>query len=94
MALILSSERLFYRGRVAAVYLVRLKQEFYGLEANQSLFYERLVKEAVHELGHGFGLRHCKNSKCVMYFSISLLDIDIKGRSFCSSCRRKYFKLD
>ena len=82
----------FYRGRAAAVYLPRLKQEFYGLKPNRALFYERLVKEAVHELGHAFGLRHCKNPKCVMYFSISLLDIDRKGRIFCSSCRRKYFR--
>lgn len=84
----------FYRGRVAVVYVSRLKQEYYGLRPNRTLFYERLVKEAIHELGHAFGLRHCKNSKCVMYFSISLLDIDRKGRSFCSSCRGKYFKLD
>jgi archaemetzincin len=80
----------FYRGRVAAVYLSRLRQEFYDLKPNSSLFYQRLVKEAIHELGHVFGLDHCKNSQCVMYFSTSLIDVDAKGRSFCYSCRKKY----
>jgi archaemetzincin len=80
----------FYRGRVAAVYLSRLRQEFYDLNPNSSLFYQRLVKEAVHELGHVFGFDHCKNSQCVMYFSTSLLDVDAKGRSLCYSCRKKY----
>jgi archaemetzincin len=82
----------FYRGRVAAIYLSRLRQEFYGLESNPPLFYERLVKEAIHELGHVFGLRHCKNSRCVMHFSTSLLDIDTKRRSFCRDCRKKNFR--
>ena len=36
----------FYRGRVAVVYVSRLKQEYYGLRPNRTLFYERLVKEA------------------------------------------------
>jgi archaemetzincin len=80
----------FYRGRVAAVYLSRLRQEFYGLKPNTWLFYQRLVKEAIHELGHVFGLDHCKKSQCVMYFSTSLIDVDAKGRSFCYSCRKKY----
>ena len=78
----------FYRGKVAAIYLTRLRQEFYGLRPNSSLFYERLVKEAIHELGHVFGLRHCKNPRCVMYFSNSLQDIDTKERSLCHTCKR------
>jgi len=82
----------FYRGRVATLYLSRLRQEFYGLKPNPSLFYERLLKEAIHELGHVFGFGHCKNSRCVMHFSTSLLDIDTKGRSFCPSCRKKNFR--
>ena len=48
-------------GRVSAIYLPRLRQEFYGLKPNKSLFYQRIVKEAVHELGHAFGLEHCNN---------------------------------
>jgi archaemetzincin len=43
-------------GRVSVIYLPRLRQEFYGLRTDISLFYQRIVKEAVHELGHAFGL--------------------------------------
>ena len=74
-------------GRVAAIYLPRLRQDFYGLESNKFLFHERIVKEAIHELGHTFGLFHCNNKLCVMYFSNSLNDTDIKEKSFCSDCK-------
>lgn len=82
----------YYRGRLAATYISRLKLEFYGLKPNPSLFYERLVKEAIHELGHTFGFIHCKNSRCVMYFSTALGDIDTKERSVCKKCNKKYFR--
>jgi archaemetzincin len=71
-------------GSVSAIYLSRLRQEFYGLRPNESVFYQRLVKEAVHELGHSFGLGHCKNIKCVMHFSNSLSDTDFKASRFCN----------
>jgi archaemetzincin len=74
-------------GRVAAIYLPRLRQEFYGLESNKLVFHERIVKEAIHELGHSFGLLHCNNKICVMHFSNSLYDTDIKWKSFCSNCK-------
>lgn len=73
-------------GSVTAIYLPRLRQEFYGLELNESLFHERIVKEAVHELGHAFGLNHCENIRCVMHFSNSLPDTDLKEKSFCNIC--------
>lgn len=49
---------------------------------------ERLAKEAVHELGHTFGLRHCENWNCVMSSSHSVERLDIKSARFCSRCRR------
>jgi archaemetzincin len=58
-------------GGIAIIYLPRIKQEFHGLKPNEQMFYERLVKESVHELGHVFGLAHCKNTRCVMQFSNS-----------------------
>jgi archaemetzincin len=77
-----------YRGgRVAVIYLPRLRQEFYGLEPSKLLFYERILKEAIHELGHTFGLSHCNNQLCVMHFSNSLYDTDIKEIRFCSDCK-------
>ena len=65
-------------GRICAIYLPRIRQEFYGVKPDKSLFYQRIVKEAVHELGHAFGLNHCESIKCVMHFSNSLSDTDIK----------------
>jgi archaemetzincin len=73
----------------AIVSLCRLRQEYYGLAPNEALFLERATKEIVHELGHTFGLRHCPNNKCVMHFSNSLADTDLKDVHFCSMCRPK-----
>jgi predicted Zn-dependent protease len=46
----------------------------------------RLVKEMVHELGHVFGLKHCPDMECVMNFSNSVADVDLKGKTFCANC--------
>ena len=70
-------------GGKALISLKRLRQEFYGLPKNENLFRERALKEAVHELGHTYGLRHCPNPACVMHFSNSLHDTDLKGWDFC-----------
>lgn len=73
----------------AIVSLLRLRQEYYGLAPDEALLLERATKEIVHELGHTFGLGHCPNGKCVMHFSNSLADTDLKGSGFCSDCRPK-----
>ena len=73
-------------GGVAVMYLPRLKQEFYGLGADRSIFIERVLKEATHEVGHAFGLNHCPKRSCVMHFSNSLADTDIKAKDFCEIC--------
>jgi archaemetzincin len=76
-------------GKACLVALPRLRQGFYGLKENRSLFYERALKEAVHELGHSFGLDHCRNRKCVMHFSNCLADTDYKEKQFCETCKKK-----
>jgi archaemetzincin len=74
-------------GRDAAIYLSRLRQEFYSKNADtSSLFEQRVIKESVHELGHTFGLNHCEKGKCVMHFSNSLRDTDVKHHRFCERC--------
>lgn len=80
-------------GRVAIISLCRLVPEFYGDSANQALFMERVVKEAVHELGHTFGLHHCLKPSCVMFFSNSIRDVDSKGQNFCPTCTERISRL-
>ena len=76
-------------GGVAAIYLPRLRQEFYGLGVERSTFIERVLKEATHEVGHTFDLQHCPKRSCVMHFSNSLVDTDYKAKDFCNICRNK-----
>jgi archaemetzincin len=76
-----------FGGKIAAVYLPRLKQDFYLKKSDTNeRFEQRIIKEAVHELGHTFGLTHCERSKCVMHFSNSLQDTDFKNERFCERC--------
>lgn len=75
-----------FHNKVALISLWRLRPEFYGLSSDERLFYERAIKEAIHEIGHVYGLGHCKNPKCIMYFSNSIKDTDKKGPGFCNIC--------
>jgi archaemetzincin len=73
----------------AVISTKRLRPDYYGLPEDERLLRERTLKESVHELGHTYGLGHCPDKKCVMYFSNSLPDTDIKSSSFCENCKKK-----
>jgi archaemetzincin len=75
--------------KVVIISLCRLRQEYYGLAPDRTLFIQRATKEIVHELGHTFSLEHCPDPRCVMHFSNCLADTDWKEASFCSKCRPK-----
>ena len=64
----------------------RLRPEFYGMPQDPQLLQARLLKEALHELGHTFGLRHCSDYLCVMSSSHSAERIDLKQAEFCLAC--------
>jgi len=72
--------------RCALISLHRLRQSFYRLPEDADLFRRRAVVEAVHELGHTFGLAHCEDPRCVMRFSNTIAETDRKGPGFCSAC--------
>ena len=76
-------------GRCALMSGHRLHQEFYGLPEDESIYLHRCEKEAVHELGHTLGLKHCDNFECVMRYSNSVADIDIKRNVFCPLCSQE-----
>lgn len=73
-------------GKAAIISISRLNHN------DNDLFHTRMLKEAIHELGHTVGLRHCPDIHCVMHFSNSLKDTDIKGESFCERCKSKLKK--
>jgi len=79
---------LAWRG-VAIISAYRLRQEFYGEEPDRNLFIERLIKEAVHEIGHLLGLAHCDDRRCVMAFSNWIGDTDYKSWRPCRRCLSK-----
>lgn len=78
-----------YPGRVALISLCRLDPAFYGKPSSYKVLLERATKEAIHELGHTFGLAHCSKPSCVMSFSNDILEVDRKSSTFCDACRRK-----
>lgn len=73
-------------GSVAVVSYYRFMNERYGLPQDNRLLAARLRKEALHELGHAYGLVHCGEQRCVMHTSTYVEDIDLKGDHFCTEC--------
>jgi len=74
-------------GAAALVSVARLRQEFYGLPPDPALTVIRTAKEAIHEVGHTFGLTHCHDPSCPMSIANSVLHADRKGTGLCASCR-------
>ncbi len=69
-------------GHACLISVYRLQHE------NTHRYMERIKKEIMHELGHTFGLKHCKN-ECVMRFSNTVFESDIKPAKFCDECACK-----
>jgi len=72
-------------GRAAVVSISRLMAgpDLGGVDAGAG----RILKEAVHELGHCFDLRHCDDERCLMHYCRKLADVDKKSSRFCRYCR-------
>ncbi|MFP9190080.1 archaemetzincin family Zn-dependent metalloprotease [Natronosalvus vescus] len=76
-------------GSVVSTY--RLQTSSDGGFSNKSaadIFEDRVRKEIVHEIGHTYGLEHCDNQRCVMNFSPTVREVDIKEEHLCGSCQR------
>ena len=75
--------------RVAVVSTFRLRPEFYNDPTDEAVYFNRILKECVHALGHAFGLKHCFSARCAMYFSHSVRDTDEKLTYFCEACDKR-----
>jgi len=72
-------------GKSCIVSTCRLKAGPYFAE-NPQVFQDRVVKEAIHELGHTFDLRHCRDQSCIMHYCRTLEDVDAKSEHLCRYC--------
>lgn len=70
-------------GTACIVSTHRLNTDFNIFEKN---VFERIIKESIHELGHTFNLRHCKDHACIMHYCRSLEDVDLKSNRYCRYC--------
>ncbi len=68
-------------GLAAVISFFRLR-----LKVDEATFRARALKEAIHQLGHTFGLGHCGNHRCVMYSASLPEDIDRKSNRLCDTC--------
>lgn len=81
-------------GRAAVVSSFRLRPEYYGLRVDRALLESRVEKEAIHEIGHTYGLLHCWDATCVMCSSTYAEEIDLKGNTLCQRCMFQLFSTD
>ncbi|MBW2029523.1 MAG: archaemetzincin family Zn-dependent metalloprotease [Deltaproteobacteria bacterium] len=73
-------------GKTAIISTFRLDEGLPVL-SNPKSFYRRVVKEAIHELGHTFNLRHCPDHTCIMHYCRTVRDMDRKSDQLCRYCR-------
>ncbi|MBN1152540.1 MAG: hypothetical protein JXA58_04950 [Dehalococcoidia bacterium] len=79
--------------RVAIVSIFHLAEGTQGRRGGRRLLVERTTKEVLHEAGHLMGLSHCSHPGCVMQYSQTLHDTDLKQSRFCPDCLRELSRL-
>lgn len=73
-------------GKACVVSTCRLNDHI-SVAPQDVIFKQRIVKESVHELGHTFNLRHCKEHVCIMHYSRTEFDVDRKSDQLCRYCK-------
>ncbi len=74
-------------GKAALISLARPRGDLDGVMPPKSVYLKRLIKLSLHELGHTFGLGHCRQEGCLMGFSANLEKLDAKPLTFCAYCQ-------
>ena len=73
-------------GKACLVSTYRLKDQISAAHPGV-IFTQRIIKEAIHELGHTFNLRHCQEHVCIMHYCRTELDVDRKSDQLCRYCK-------
>jgi len=74
---------------VTTLSINRLISEERNIPQKSSLYAERIIREATHEIGHLYGLGHCSYQKCVMRTCTCLDEVDEAGGGLCVACREQ-----
>ncbi len=70
---------------IATLSVYRLLGKSRQRNSVSKLIVARVVREAIHEVGHLYGLGHC-TSKCAMRACTCLAEVDKAGNKFCPEC--------
>lgn len=73
-------------GRAAVMSSARLSATPSGEPVSREQFLDRVVKVALHEIGHTFNIPHCHTGRCVMRASNNLAELDDKLNYMCDYC--------
>ena len=81
----------FDKGNMALISIRRMDPRYYvGGKPNDELAIQRMQKEAIHELGHLFGLDNVNDPGCVMFLPKNLKELDRKTDNFCLECKKAF----